>query len=232
MVQYSGKKSVVLLSGGLDSTVAFKRAIDMGDVLLALTFDYGQRAATQEAKAAAEMSARYNVEHRLIELPWLKGITKTALVCTDENMPELSADELDGAGGKTTESAKSVWVPNRNGVFINIAASFCEALGAELIITGFNMEEAATFPDNSPEFIEAINSSLGYSTLSKVKLLSPTSSLNKEEIVRLAMEINAPLELLWSCYEGGDKMCGSCESCMRLKRALEDAGSDLLDRLF
>ncbi len=232
MPQKGTVKSIVLLSGGLDSTVALKKSVDTSDVVLCLTFDYGQRAALKEAKAATEMSALYGIRHELIALPWLKEITKTALVCKDEKIPELSADELDGAGGKTTESAKSVWVPNRNGVFINIAASFCEALGAELIITGFNMEEAATFPDNSPEFIEAINSSLGYSTLSKVKLLSPTSSLNKEEIVRLAMEINAPLELLWSCYEGGDKMCGSCESCMRLKRALEDAGSGLLDRLF
>lgn len=232
MSQCSDKKSVVLLSGGLDSTVALKKSVDISNVVLALTFDYGQRAASKEAAAAAKMSARYNVEHRLIELPWLKEITKTALVCTDEKIPELSKNELDGAGGKTTESAKNVWVPNRNGAFINIAASFAEALGAELIIAGFNMEEAATFPDNSPEFIEAINSSLGYSTLSKVKLVSPTSSLNKKEIVRLGMEIDAPLELIWSCYEGGDKMCGYCESCMRLKRALEDAGSDLLDRLF
>ena len=228
----SDKKSVVLLSGGLDSTVAFKKSADISDVVLTLTFDYGQRAAAKEAAAAAKMSARYNVEHRLIELPWLKGITKTALVCTDKIIPELSTDELDGAGGKTEQSARSVWVPNRNGVFINIAASFCEALGAELIIAGFNMEEAATFPDNSPEFIEAINSSLGYSTLSKVMLLSPTSSLNKKEIVHLGMDIDAPLELLWSCYEGGEKMCGACESCMRLKRALKEADCGLLNRLF
>ncbi len=232
MPQKGTVKSIVLLSGGLDSTVALKKSVDTSDVVLCLTFDYGQRAAARETAAAARMSARYNVEHKLIELPWLKEITKTALVCIDEEIPELSTDELDGAGGKTKESAKIVWVPNRNGVFINIAASFCEALGAELIITGFNMEEAATFPDNSPEFIEAINSSLGYSTLNRVKLLSPTSSLNKEEIVRLGMEIGAPLELLWSCYEGGEKMCGACESCMRLKRALKEADCDLLNRLF
>ena len=172
------------------------------------------------------------MEHRLIKLPWLKEITKTALVCTDKKIPELLTDELDGAGGKTEASAKSVWVPNRNGIFINIAAAYCETLGADFIIAGFNIEEAVTFPDNSPEFIEAINSSLSYSTLDKVKLLSPTALLNKKEIVKLGMEIDAPLEFLWSCYEGGEKMCGTCESCMRLKRALEDAGSDLIDKLF
>lgn len=225
-------KSIVLLSGGLDSTVAFKKAIDMGEVALTLTFDYGQRAAAREAEAAAKMSARFNVEHRLIDLPWLKEITKTALVCKNEKIPELSADELDGAGGKTTESAKSVWVPNRNGVFINIAAAYAESLGADIIVTGFNIEEAATFPDNSPEFIAATNGALSFSTLNKVQLISPTSSLNKTEIVALGQDIDAPLDLLWSCYRGGEQMCGACESCMRLKRALEDRGSDLLDRLF
>ena len=225
-------KSIVLLSGGLDSAVAFKKSVDTSDVVLCLTFDYGQRAAAKETKAAAEMSSLYGVRHELIKLPWLKEICQTALVCSDKQIPELSTDELDGTGGKTEQSAKSVWVPNRNGIFINIAASYCEALHADNIVTGFNIEEAATFPDNSPEFIEAINSSLSYSTLDKVKLLSPTASLNKKEIVKLGMEINAPLELLWSCYKGGEKMCGACESCMRLKRALQDAGSDILNRLF
>ena len=232
MPQKSIHKSIVLLSGGLDSAVAFKKSVDTGDVVLCLTFDYGQRAADKEAKAAAEMSSLYGVRHELIKLPWLKEICQTALVCSDKQIPELSTDELDGARGKTEASAKSVWVPNRNGVFINIAASYCETLHADNIVTGFNIEEAATFPDNSPEFIEAINSSLNYSTLNKVKLLSPTAPLNKKEIVNLGMEINAPLELLWSCYKGGERMCGVCESCMRLKRALEDAGSDLIDKLF
>ncbi len=232
MPQKNISKRIVLLSGGLDSVVAFKKSVDIGDVVLCLTFDYGQQAAKKEAAAAAKISSLYDVKHRLIELPWLKEITKTALVCTDKKIPKLSTDELDGAGGKTEQSAKSVWVPNRNGVFINIAASFCETLEAGFIIAGFNIEEAATFPDNSPEFIKAINSSLSYSTLNKIKLLSPTALLNKKEIVKLGMEIDAPLELLWSCYKGGEKMCGTCESCMRLNRALKEADCDLLNRLF
>ena len=228
----SNKKSVVLLSGGLDSAVAFKQSIDTSDVILCLTFDYGQRAAAKEAKAAADMSTLYGVRHELIKLPWLEGICKTSLVCKEMQIPEISVDDLDGAGGKTEESAKGVWVPNRNGVFINIAAAYCEALSADDIVTGFNIEEAKTFPDNSPEFIETVNSSLNYSTLSKVKLVSPTSSLNKKEIVKLGIKIDAPLNLLWSCYKGEEKMCGVCESCMRLKRALEGAGSNLMDELF
>jgi len=135
----SDKKTIVLLSGGLDSAVAFKKSVDTSDVVLALTFDYGQRAADKEAKAAAEMSSLYGIRHELVKLPWLKKICNTALVCEDKQIPELSTDELDGAGGKTEASAKSVWVPNRNGVFINIAAAYCEALHADNIITGHGM---------------------------------------------------------------------------------------------
>ena len=101
-----------------------------------------------------------------------------------------------------------------------------------MVIAGFNAEEAVTFPDNSPAFISAANKALSYSTLSRVQVLSPTSDLNKTEIVRLGMEIDAPLDLVWSCYEGGEVMCGVCESCMRLRRALVSAGSELSKVLF
>ncbi|MDT8317731.1 MAG: 7-cyano-7-deazaguanine synthase QueC [bacterium] len=232
MPHRSIRKSIVLLSGGLDSTVAFKKALDETEVVLAITFDYGQRAAEREFSSASDICGRYGIRHEMLELSWLAGITTTALVNRDKSLPELEPAELDGEGGTTYESARKVWVPNRNGVFINIAAAYAESLDADIIVTGFNMEEAATFPDNSPEFIGAINAALNFSTLNKVQLISPTSGLNKTEIVALGMDIDAPLDLLWSCYEGGEKMCGSCESCMRLKRALEDGGGDLLERLF
>ncbi len=228
----SDKKSVVLLSGGLDSTVAFKRAVDTTSVELALTFDYGQRAAKRETAAAKVMAALYNIPHAVIELPWLRGITKTALIDRESSLPKLGTDDLDGETGKTDASARAVWVPNRNGVFINIAAAYCETLDADLIFTGFNREEAATFPDNSPEFIDAVNGALSYSTLNKSEVVSPTSELDKEGIVKLGIEIDAPLEHLWSCYEGGAVMCGGCESCLRLRRALDAAGSGFVEKLF
>ena len=226
------RKSIILLSGGLDSTVAFKKALDETDLVLAITFDYGQRAAEKERTSSSSICSRYGVRHEVVELSWLTAITTTALVDRKQSLPGLESAQLDGEGGATYESARKVWVPNRNGVFINIAAAYAESLGADIVVTGFNIEEAATFPDNSPQFIAAINGALSFSTLNKVQLISPTSGLNKAEIVALGQEINAPLDLLWSCYEGGERMCGLCESCMRLKRALEDRGGDLLDRLF
>lgn len=232
MVKHSREKSVVLLSGGLDSAVAFKMAVDKTEVLLALTFDYGQRAARREAAAASAMSRIYGIRHETIKLPWLRKITGTALVKRGEALPALAPHELDDTRHKALESSRQVWVPNRNGIFINVAAAYCESMGASLIFAGFNAEEAATFPDNSRAFTEAVNSTLRFSTLNATTLISPTIDFDKAGIVRLGIDIGAPLDHLWSCYEGGDRMCGYCESCLRLKRALETANSDLAGKFF
>lgn len=124
-------------------------------------------------------------------------------------------------------------MPNRNGLFLNIAASFAEGLGAAAILTGFNREEAETFPDNSASFVEAANGSLRFSTLSGVRVESPTLQMNKLEIVQEGLRVQLPFELTWSCYEGFDKMCGACESCLRSKRAYHEGGVwERMKRLF
>ena len=217
--------AVVLLSGGLDSAVNLKRALDETGVAVALTFDYGQRAARKEAAAAALMCRELGLSHRLIELPWLSEICRTALVNDDKAIPRLRPDELDEERVTSGDTAEAVWVPNRNGVFVNIAASFAESLGAEAIVAGFNAEEAATFPDNSPEFVSASNAALALSTRGETRLLSYTSNLTKTEIVRLGGEIDAPIAAIWSCYHGRSEECWNCESCARLERALKEAGA-------
>lgn len=214
------KKSIVLLSSGLDSTVNFCKALKETEIVLSLTFDYGQRAAKNEISHAKRICEKYVVSHRAIELDWLGEITKTSLVNRESELPRLSKEELNEAGA-TQKSAAAVWVPNRNGVFIHIAAAMAEATGAEFIVVGFNAEEAVTFPDNSAEFIERINLGLEYSTRSKPRVICYTKDLNKREIVQLGRELNAPFEWMWSCYESGKEMCRQCESCLRFERAME-----------
>ena len=216
--------SIVLLSSGLDSAVAFKMALDAYGVDLALTFDYGQRAAEKEIESARKICERYGVRHVVINVPWLEDVTCTALVNRGETVPTPTETELDEIKGKALETAHAVWVPNRNGAFINIAGSFADALKVDKIVCGFNAEEGATFPDNTPEFVEAINNSLFYSTENHATVVAPVIDLDKVGIIRKGADIDAPLDLSWSCYFSGEKPCGKCESCMRRARAFKRAG--------
>lgn len=220
-------KSVVLLSGGLDSAVSLACALQESTVKLCLTMDYGQRAAAREIGAAAALAAYYNLEHKIIELPFLKQITSTALVNEEQAIPAPGLADLDDpfAAG---ESAAAVWVPNRNGLFINIAACFAEALDCNLIVAGFNREEAKTFPDNSIPFVEGINKALAHSTRNRVRVLSYTQRLDKADIVRLGQKLGVPWQFIWSCYYGGKTMCGECESCRRFFRAMGAANQSLV----
>jgi len=217
-------KSIVLLSGGLDSTVALAAAKQESEIALALTFEYGQRAAEREIYAAQHIAEYFGIQHLTLRVDFLGNITKTALVNDTVDVPKLTPNVLDDAT-VTLASASSVWVPNRNGVFINIAAAYCETLQCEQVVVGFNAEEGTTFPDNTPEYMAAATLALSYSTLSGVKVHSPTVDFNKTQLVALGRQLNIPFHLLWSCYHGNEVMCGECESCQRLKRALVQTDS-------
>ena len=218
--------AVSLLSSGLDSVAALVFTKEWMDVRLALTFDYGQRSACREIEFSKNICDRYGIEHEVIKLDWLGKITKTSLVNRDVEVPKLSLEDISdyAAPEITQESAKNVWVPNRNGVMINIAGSFAETLGCDYVILGFNEEEAQTFPDNTFEFIQAMDRSLSFSTKNKVKLLAPLIKFDKTSIVFEALKTDAPLEWSWSCYHGGEVPCGVCESCVRRARAFKKIG--------
>jgi 7-cyano-7-deazaguanine synthase len=203
-------KAVALLSGGLDSTVAF--AIRARDAVLALTVDYGQRAARREIAAARITARRYRVPHRVIRLPWLSGGALT------DRKIRLPSPDLDRPAQAKSSSA-AVWVPNRNGVFIAVAAAFAERLGAGRIVVGFNREEAETFADNSTPFLLASNRALRFSTRNRVRVESPTKNWDKRQIVLEAERRKIALDAVWPCYEGGRRWCRKCESCLRGLRA-------------
>lgn len=211
------KKTVVLLSSGLDSTVNFYQSLEKDSVVLALTLDYGQLAAAPETLRAEKICKLHNVPHQVLDVKWFSHFTKTSLVEHSQSVPQNVELEDDQA---CQDSAKSVWVPNRNGIMIHIAAGFAEGLGADEIVVGFNKEEAATFPDNSVEFLNSLNQSLKFSTMNQVQVKSYTTHMDKKEIVALGRKLKVPFELIWSCYLGGDNPCQQCESCLRLQRAL------------
>ena len=215
------KKAISVLSGGLDCTVA--TSIYSKDYeIYAITFNYGQKSFKRELKASREICNKMNWKHEVIDLPWLAQISNSSLN-TSEEVPEPSSDDLDDFD-KSSESASSVWVPARNTVFTSIALAYAESIGAEIIIVGWNFEEGATFPDNSKEYLNEFNELINVGSPENIKIEAPVIDLNKEEIVALGVKVGAPMELSYSCYKGGNKHCGVCESCMRRKRAFENLG--------
>jgi 7-cyano-7-deazaguanine synthase len=214
------EKSIVLLSGGLDSAVNTSIAAIKTNLSLALIFDYKQKCFSREFEAAGKIAKFCNVTLNVVDLPWLGYLTSTSL-CNPEKAIPIFLDKLPEDLESLNSSAKDVWVPNRNAIFIDIAAAFAENFGLDLIITGFNAEEGETFPDNSKAFVESINQSLSLSTMHKCRVHSYTIDINKTEIVKLGMEYGTPFEYIYSCYAGDEKMCGICESCKRSIRALK-----------
>lgn len=232
MMVMNNKKSVILLSGGLDSLVSL--AVTNKENIkteLAITFDYGQKAFEKELLASKKIADFYKIKHEVIKLDWLKNITNTSLVA-EAAIPEVTKEHLSDKK-ITQESMKNVWVPNRNGLFINIAAAFCDAKEYDFVIIGANSEEAKTFSDNSKTFINSMNETLKTSTNYNVSVVAPLIDMDKDQIIAKAIEFEVPLEYINSCYSNTENHCGKCESCTRLKNALEKNNQkDLITKLF
>jgi len=131
----------------------------------------------------------------VIALPWLGQITHSALVADEEQIPTADPQSLDDPQAAAA-TAEAVWVPNRNGIFLNIAAAYCEALDCAGIVCGFNTEEAESFPDNSRGFMQAAQECFAYSTQYGLRVISPTVELNKTQIVKLGYKIGGSTDTL------------------------------------
>ncbi len=215
-------KGVVLLSGGLDSLVSLDMASKTIDIKLALLFDYGQKPFREEKEASVKIAKYYGIKHKIIKLPYLREISKSALV--DKNKSKLN-------------SLKSVWIPNRNGLFLNIAASICESINLNTVIFGANRQEAIDFPDNTAEFVNLANEFFKYSTIKNVKVIAPCLQFDKIQIINYAIDNSLPLELIKSCYNTKantqKKHCGKCLSCKLLYEAiLKSKKPELIKEIF
>lgn len=192
-------RSVVLLSGGLDSAVALALA---DDPVEALTVDYGQRH-RREIEAARALAAHYGVPWRPITLdPTLFEGTTSALV-GNTPVPEGHADEPD-----------ATYVPARNTVLLSLAAARAEVLGAGSVIIGANADDAAAYPDCRAAYLQSFRDVLLEGTLGHVWIQAPLLAMGKREILLHARRLDVPVDLTWSCYEGLDSgPCGRCGAC-------------------
>ncbi len=209
--------AVVLASGGMDSCVTLAIAHQAHRLAL-LHVAYGQRTEQRELKAFHALADFYRAEHRLVcRLEHLKQIGGSSL--TDSRLAVEQAD-LERRGIPMS------YVPFRNAHFLSIAVSWGEVLGARKIFVGAVAEDSSGYPDCRPEYYQAFNRviALGTRPETRLEIATPVIGMRKSEIVRRGLELAAPFELTWSCYQSEDRACGVCDSCALRLRAFEDAG--------
>jgi 7-cyano-7-deazaguanine synthase len=216
------RSAVVLLSGGLDSSVSMAIAIHEGYDVHALTVDYGQRH-QRELDAARALARHYGIDHKVVRVD-LSAFGGSAL--TDGLIKVPSGTPLEEIG----VSIPPTYVPARNTVFISMAAAWAEALDADAVFIGANAVDYSGYPDCRPEFIEAMSRAIAAGTKRGVegrpiKVVAPILRSTKAAIVRRGLELDVPFRLTWSCYRGRSKACGHCDSCQLRLQGFADAGA-------
>ena len=210
------EKTVVILSGGMDSTTVTYKAKNAGFDIVALHFNYGQRTQSKELQSFYAICDDLNIQNRyVIDLDFFKQIG-SALV--DKNM-KIPTNGLE-------EGIPATYVPFRNGIFLSIATAIAEKEGAKSLMIGVVEEDSSGYPDCRENFIksmqEAIN--LGTKDDTHIQIITPLIHLRKEDIVKEAIKEGVKLELTWSCYQNEDKACGVCDSCRLRLKGFEKAG--------
>ncbi len=209
---------LVVLSGGLDSTVCMALAsTEAGAPPLALTFDYGQRHRT-ELDRAAGVAGHYRSEHLVVHLD-TSAWGGSALTDPSIDVPEAGS----------TEGIPDTYVPARNSIFLAVALGVAEARDLDAVWIGVNAIDYSGYPDCRPEFIEAFR---GVAATGQrrgvdgdpIAIRTPLIERTKAEIVRLGVDLDAPLHLTWSCYRGGTMPCGSCDACVLRAAGFAAAG--------
>lgn len=213
--QICGKhtKALVVLSGGLDSTVALAKCMLHYGEVTAVHFKYGARPADKEAEAVEAIAAHY-------------GITCVTLPLGNPRIynhetSNLLNPEVEIAGGEAGAEFAHEWVPARNLLMLATATAYAEAHGYHIIALGNNMEEAGAYPDNEPELYERFNALLDFAIGAgkQLRVIQPVGNLMKHEIVQQGLALQAPLHLTWSCYHKGALHCGKCGPCYMRRKA-------------
>jgi 7-cyano-7-deazaguanine synthase len=206
-------KAVVLASGGLDSTVLLYYLLDQGHELRALSIDYGQRH-RRELQAAGDICRHAGVEHRITDLSAVRPLLAGSALTDKIDVPE---------GHYAAESMKATIVPNRNMILLSIAIGWAVSLEYDSVAYAAHAGDHPIYPDCRPEFVEAMERAAGLCDWRQIAIHRPFVAKTKAEIVRIGAECDAPFELTWSCYKGGDAHCGKCGTCVERKEAFEGA---------
>ncbi|MBQ1680698.1 MAG: 7-cyano-7-deazaguanine synthase QueC [Agathobacter sp.] len=219
-------KALVLISGGIDSTTCLALAVkEYGhENVIGLSIFYGQRH-DKEIEAANAVCEYYQVEHITLDLSTMFQFSDCTLLShSDGEIPEESyAKQLEKTDGKPV----STYVPFRNGLFLSSASAIALSKGCSKIYYGAHADDAAgnAYPDCSEAFNQAMNTAIYEGSGKQLQIEAPFISKNKAGVVALGLSLNVPYHLTWSCYEGHDKACGKCGTCIDRKRAFIENGT-------
>lgn len=218
-------KALVLSSGGIDSTTCLAMAVEKygkGEVI-SLSVLYGQKH-DKEIRAAKNVAEFYEVEHLELDLSKIFAYSDCSLLAhSTEAIPEESyARQLQ----KTKGAPVSTYVPFRNGLFLSAAASVALSKGCEVVYYGAHADDAAgnAYPDCSEAFHKAMSEAIWLGSGNMLRAEAPFVGMTKKEVIKTGLRLKVPYELTWSCYEGGEKPCGKCGTCLDRQKAFEENG--------
>ncbi len=215
------KKSIVLFSGGLDSTTAIYWALERYEKVFALTFDYGQRNRI-ELDMAGKVAQKLSVPQKILRVD-LKQIGGSSLTDTKLSLPQYERME------ESEEGLPSTYVPFRNGIFLALAAAWAEVVGIKEIVCGFNVIDSPNYPDTRKQFVQAMQEAINLGTKAslspeKIKIIAPFLKMKKSDIIKEGLSLNVDYSFAISCYCGEEIPCQKCSSCVLRQKAWEEVG--------
>ena len=209
------KDSIIVLSGGLDSTTLLYEY--QSRIALAVSFDYGSNPNRRELAFAALHCERLGIKHLIIPLDFIHQYFHSSLLSGADAVPEGNYDD---------ENMRSTVVPFRNGIMLAVAAGLAEDNGLQQIMMANHAGDHAIYPDCRPAFVQAMDNAVQAGTYNGVRLFTPYASLTKADIARRGKALGIDYSETWSCYKGGEHHCGKCGTCTERIEALREAGID------
>lgn len=212
-MQSNKKDSLLVLSGGMDSTTMLYEYRDR--IALAVTFDYGSNHNAREIECAKENCRLLGVEHLVIPLSFMGQYFKSSLLEGADAIPE---------GHYADDNMRSTVVPFRNGIMLSVAAGLAESRGLQHVMLANHGGDHTIYPDCRPDFVTAMSEAIRLGTFEGLTIIAPYTNITKGEIARHGKELGMDYALTYSCYKGGELHCGRCGTCVERREALAEAG--------
>jgi 7-cyano-7-deazaguanine synthase len=210
-MKQSSVHTVIVYSGGMDSTVLLYDLLAAGIKVAAISFDYGSRHNPRELPMAKSFCKNLNVSHQIVPLAFIPDLFKSALLCTEAPIPE---------GPYNVSTMQQTIVPFRNAILMGIAAGYAESIGASEVVLASHGGDHTIYPDCRPAFNRAFAEAVRLGTENKVSVRFPYEDLDKRDIGDLGRRLGVDFTRTWTCYKGGDHHCGVCGACQERKYAL------------